>query len=299
MITRLAKKIGALAEIRDTDPGFSDLAALLTGIKPVLYTDFDVADWPYLKDLCLKLKLEYLLPEALFGRKGFKAAPKYGKKMLLIGRKRKDLEAAAASWGRAETTREWGLLLGYPPCCVDAYLDWKENYSERTDLIRWTYGRTPAAKSYPFGLNNVCNFFSRLTPGDAAKYRKVGDINYQKGFPLANLHVISWHPCSYACKKSAAAAAEIFSFFKVYLPEHAAMLRAVLARPVLVYGKYEFLSFEGKVVTDELRFSGVGAPYSLMNSPLRPGALKLSAVARLGAGRPAGQEPFLLNFSPK
>jgi len=279
------------------DPGFSDLAALLVGLKPVLYTDFDAADWPYLRDLCSKLKMEYLLPEQLFGREGFKAAPRYGKKMLLIGRRRKDLEAAARSWGRAETSREWGLLLGYPPCCVDAYLDWKENHSARTDLIRRTYERTPAAKKYHFGLNNVCNFFSRLTPGDAKQYRKVGDINYRKGYPLANMHVISWHPCAYTCKKSAAAADKLYDFFKVYLPAHAAMLQTVLARPMLVYGKYEFLSFDGKVAGDKIKFSGIGAPYSLLRPSLPGGELKLSAVARLGAARPAGKEPFLLNFS--
>lgn len=281
------------------DPGFSDLAALLTGIKPVLYTDFDAADWPYLKDLCSKLKLEYLLPEAMYGREGFKAAPRYGKKMLLIGRRKKDLEAAAKSWGRAETTREWGLLLGYPPCCVDAYLEWKEKYSARTDLVRRTWERTPAAKKYHFGLNNVCNFFSRLTPGDAKEYRRVGDINYRNGYPLGNMHVISWHPCSYACKKSAAAADRLYDFFGVYLPEHAAMLKTVLARPVLVFGKYEFLSFDGKVAGDKLVFSGVGAPYSLMKPALRAGSMKLSAVARLGAARPTGKKPFLLNFSAK
>lgn len=281
------------------DPGFSDLAALLTGIKPVLYTDFSPADWPYLKDLCSKLKMEYLLPEELHGREGFKAAPRGGKKMLLIGRRKKELEAAARAWGRAETTREWGLLLGYPPCCVDAYLEWKEKYSAEIDLVRWTWGRTPAGKKLHFGLNNVCNFFSRLTPRDAAKYRRVGDINSKRGYPLANLHVISWHPCAYDCKKSAAAADRICDFFKTYLPEHAAMLKAVLARPVLVFGKYEFLSFDGKVAGDKLVFSGIGAPYSMLKPALPAGSIKLSSLPRLSAGRRADQNPFLLNFTAR
>lgn len=281
------------------DPGYSDLAALLTGIKPVLYTDFSPSDWPYLKDLCAKLKMEYLLPEELYGREGFKAAPRGGKKMLLIGRRKKDLAAAARAWGRAETTREWGLLLGYPACCVDAYLEWKERYSAEIDLVRWTWGRTPAVKRLHFGLNNVCNFFSRLTPADAAKYRRVGDINFRKGYPLANMHVISWHPCSYACKKSAAAADKIQDFFGTYLPGHAAMLRAVLGRPVLDFGKYEFLAFDGKVSGDRLVFSGVGAPYSLMKPALPAGSMKLSSLSRLGAGRPAGEKPFLLNFTAR
>lgn len=265
---KLKKTLKGLKELRDFDPGLSDLAALLIGAKPVLYTDFSADSWPYIRGLCEAFKLKYLMPEAVYGKAGFKAMPKSGKRMLLIGRDTKALKEAAKSWLRSPTDPAWGLLLGYPECCVKAYIEWRA-VAARTDLVNFTLGRTPEKERFHFGLNNVFNYFSRLTgqPADMADFARIRAVN--KDLDISALQVISWHPCAYDCAPSVKLAGEIFSFLSVHLPERAAELKERLAKPVLFRDKYEYLVLYGSAKKGEVSYTGIAKPRGLLPKALQ------------------------------
>lgn len=265
---KLKKPLNGLKEFRDFDPGLSDLAALLIGAKPVLYTDFSAESWPYIKELCGALKLKYFMPEAVYGIVGFKAVPKSQKRMLLIGKNPKVLKEAAESWRRSPTDPAWGILLGYPECCVKAYIEWR-SVSEKTDLINFTLGRTRKKERFHFGLNNVFNYFSRLTgkPADMAAFARIRAAN--KDLDISTLQVISWHPCAYDCGPSIKLAKDIFAFLSDYLPGRAAEVKNRLAKPVLFRDKYEHLLLNGLAKNSEVRYLGIAKPEGLLPEAIK------------------------------
>ncbi|OGS07657.1 MAG: hypothetical protein A2270_08280 [Elusimicrobia bacterium RIFOXYA12_FULL_51_18] len=278
---KLKKPLHGLKELRDFDPGLSDLSALLIGAKPVLYTDFSSDSWPYIKGLCEAFKLKYVMPEAIYGKQGFKAIPKSGKRMLLIGKTLPPLKEAAKSWYRSPTDPAWGVLLGYPECCVKAYINWR-SVADTIDLVNHTFANTTKQRRLFFGLNNIFNYFSRLTgrPADMAAFASIRAAN--TGLDLSTLQVISWHPCAYDCRHSIELAKNIFSFLEEYLPGRAAELKKHLARPILFRDKYEYAPLEGTAKNGKARYSAIAAPKSLL-----PGAIvkKITAGNVLSAGK--------------
>ena len=65
-VLKLARPLAGMKQLLNHDPFISDLAALLTGVKPVIYIDFEDSHWPYLSALTEKLRLRYLFPEDLY-----------------------------------------------------------------------------------------------------------------------------------------------------------------------------------------------------------------------------------------
>jgi len=307
----LKKPLGnGIRSLRIIDPNLPDLAGLLTGEKPVLYTDYSPQDWNYIKDLCEKLKLKYLHPEELYRKTGFHAdGGNSGRKMLLIGKEPRKLSLAAKCWNDSATNIEWGVLLGYPECCVKAYVKWRMELSREHELINLTFDNSPRKGPYYFGLNNVFNLFSRISAGETGKSGRLSDLNKEKNIFISALHIASWHPCSYACPRSLKKAVKVYDFLRTYAPGYAGMLKALLARPVLFFGKFEFAVFNGQVKDGLLSYRGLEAPVSLLKTGLseklrRGDAARVNAgslVIKKGKGRetvvPFKKPPILLNFS--
>ncbi len=299
----LARGVTALGLL---DPTIADLAGVLTGAKPVTYTDYSEADWPRVRDLCAALGLKYAHPERAAGRAGkhLGRAPG-GRRMLLIAKKAGPLRAAAAAWGKSAVDRDWGLLLGYPACCVDAYISWRREFGDSRDLVRFTAENTPAGRPWDFRLNNIVNYFSRIYGSDEPLSRRVSDLNQRAGLLISVAHVASWHPCSYLCAASARKAALIYGFLEEYVPAFAAGLKRLLARPFLYVDKYDFLPLGGR--------SGAAWTYEYPSLPL--GLLPPARAAALKGGsklevlprgiRLAGRTlrtpkpPLVLNFSSR
>jgi len=309
-LLKLKKPFGRLIALRDYDPGLSDLAGLLIGAKPVLYTDFEPASWDYIRVLCAELKLHYIFPEELYGSRGFKAVPASGKRMLLIGRGLKDVKRAAESWHRSPTDPAWGVLLGYPECCVKAYIAWRA-VAETTDLVNFTFAATAEKGRLDFTLNNIFNYFSRLTgtPADRAAFDRLRAAN--KALDIAALQIISWHPCSYNCAQSARLGGEIFRFLAEYLPERARELKLALARPVLFGGKYSYAALDGRASGGTARYAGLLSPRSLLPGAARKVLERNDTLSAAGgralawkSSKAGRKEPVpgsfeLLNFSAK
>ena len=252
------------------DPTFSDLAGVLTGMKPVTYTDCAPAGLPRLRTLCAKLKLKLLLPEEFLGKKGphFRGT----KKMVLLGRDQAKLKKAALAWDRVSTGTEWGEFLGYPACCAGEYSRWYEENAgkaRRSDIIKRIFGRTKKRAGLDFRLNNVFNYFSRMNFDDAAdvaSYERLIGLNRELNLPFK--HVVSWHPCSYDCAESARKAGVILSFMKHHAPAYAAGLESLLAKPVIFWDKFKYAFVDGAVSGDSVTYKAVAAPRSLLGDKL-------------------------------
>jgi hypothetical protein len=295
-----------IASLKLLDPTISDLAGLLTGVKPVTYTDYSASDWPYIKGLCDAFGLLCADPEAAAARRGKHLGPAPGgRKMLLLARKAEPLKAAVAAWGKSATDRDWGLLLGYPECCVDAYLRWRTGCHKQKDLIRFTAENSPAGAAWDFKLNNIVNYFSRVYGADERQSRLISDLNQRAGLLISIAHVASWHSCSYLCRASSKKAAAIFDFFTEYAPAYAAGLKRLLARPFLFVDKYDFLPLE-KQAGAGWAFTYPALPLGLL-PPARSAALKKANSLELAkSGLKLGGKtlktpaaPIILNFSSR
>lgn len=245
------------------DPAFSDLAGVLTGVKPVTYTDCARENIPQLKDLCEKLKLKCLPMEELIAKPIHHLIQ--GKKVFLLGRDTKTIKAAAEAWNTARNNAQWAGILGYPECCIDMHWKWLSASSRGDDLVKMAFHNTKETARLDFKLNNVFNYSSRLvssSPRDRANYLKFMDFNKENNY--LSKHVIGWNPCSYNCPESSRKAAVIFSFMQHYAPDYAAGLVEALAKPVLFWDKFEYAVINGQVTEGEINFRGVAFPRSLL-----------------------------------
>lgn len=304
---RLKKPLArGLGELKLLDPTISDLAGLIVGAKPVTYTDYTESDWPYIQGLCSALGLKYADPEAAAGRAGkhLGRAPG-GRRMLLLAKKEAPLKAAVAAWGKSAIDRDWGVLLGYPECCVDAYIRWRTAFHDKKDLVRFTAENTPAGRPWDFRLNNIVNYFSRVYGSDERQSRLISDLNRRAGLLISVAHVASWHSCSYLCKASSKKAAAIYDFFEEYAPSYAAGLKRLLARPFLFVDKYDFAALEAKTAGGwAIKYPSL--PLGLL-PPARAAALKNAGeIAVRSSGFTAGgklirtpRPPVILNFSSR
>lgn len=264
--------------LRTLDPHISDLMGVLAGVKPVLYTDISPDDEGYIKNLCSGFGLLYLKPETKAGKHFHFRSDKF---MVLIGRSRELLKAAAKSWREmddAEAWFDWGCLLGYPECCVRRYRPWtdpKRAASSKAGFVKEIFENTRTSRKFSFLLNNVFNFFSmpyRDGPEkDIALYNRIVQLN-RLALPLPNLNVISWHPCSYDCAESLRRAKLTYGMMERYMPGWAATLSGCLSRPVLFMEKYKFLVFNKASVSGarncamKVTHAGLTGPVSLLDA---------------------------------
>lgn len=249
-------------QAKEADPHITELAMLLLGMKPVLYTHFDVQDLSYLEKLCRHFELVFLIPEQA------PATTTRSRKAMLIGKNREALRRAETAWNQSVLSRDWGLALGYPECCVDFYADFKHAASlgGEGEIIRRIAANTSAPPPHSFMMNNVVNMFSRFPATsvgvDGEKYHAMHAMNAP--LDLRALHVIPWHPCSYACVESLSRGRKIFDFLRLRVPTLAAKTKVCLQRCVLFFGQYEFIVFKGRREGREWICDGVVPPFSLL-----------------------------------
>ena len=294
-----------MSRINVYDPTFSDLAGVLTGVKPVTYTDCSPEKVPQLKELCEKTGLKWLLAEKFLEREIPHLRP--GKRVFLIGRDIKTLRAAARAWKDPKNNERWAGMLGYPECCIRLFSKWLETMGRGPDLVEMAFYKTGKKEKLDFRLNNVCNYSSRIhhdIPVDWRNYGKYTRLNREYIFHA--MHVIGWHPCSYDCRESLKKGAVIFSFMKHYAPDYAAALAAALAKPVLFWDKFRYAFIDGRLAGGRIVSPAVSWPRSLLDAKsYRSVALSEEITAGNGKtgffrdGRPlfiSSLSPLVLNF---
>ena len=124
--------------------------------------------------------------------------------------------------------------------------------------MRNIYRNTKRKEKLNFMLNNTWNLYSqsRNSAKETRDFRKMDSLNASG---LQFVQVISWHPCAYDCPKSRTAADRIYDFMSHYVPEHAAMLKKRLSKPVVMLDKYKFIAFNGFIAGRTLYHAGAAA----------------------------------------
>jgi hypothetical protein len=279
-----------------------ELIAAMAGVKPVLHCWIDPVDLPYLSNLAEALSLNHLVYNH--------AGPGTQKLGVMVGKRHADLKEMAAIWDADRTNP--GPQLGYPLCCSRFYCDTYYNTQQADpplDCIHHAAKNTPMGSGFSFLLNDVFYFYSRKGhPEDPARREAIGKKN--RGLNLDIMNVIPWHPCSYRCPESLAKGRAIWATMLQVLPEHALVLRAYLARPIVFWDWMRFAVLKGARNGDgRWLYEGMQPPYSLLEPEIeerlrRGDRLESSADGRLEVfkGRrrlgplPGNPAPLLLDF---
>ena len=130
--------------------------------------------------------------------------------------------------GPSEHLAEMGALLGYPPCCVEAFAALPDR--SNNTAIRYAAVARTRQQGQPFAavLNNL---FAYVLPS---------------------------FPCSYGCPRAIAQAEAVLALLARTQPDTAATLRRALARPVLFFDHARLVVLaDARVDGDVVRYGGV------------------------------------------
>ncbi len=152
--------------------------------------------------------------------------------------------------------RQMGALMGYPPCCVEAFAA-QDDRANNTRNRYATAGRTRAPGPWPWELANL------------------------------SVMLLPFYPCRYDCPAALAQARAALGELERAHPGAAARLRAGLGRPVLYFDHDHQLVFDGAVEADgAVRHRGVAVPGPASRALARfGGALALGDRLRLDEAR--------------
>jgi hypothetical protein len=109
--------------------------------------------------------------------------------------------------GTEEGAMEYGLLLGYPPCCITKV----EEVSEERDWLTVLLESSELSRIYPFGANRIAYLFTERTLG------------------------YDYYPCSLHCRATAALAAQTGAMLGAHgLAELAQGMAEEMRTPILI-----------------------------------------------------------------
>ncbi len=147
--------------------------------------------------------------------------------------------------------REIGALVGYPPCCVEAF-------ARQDDRA-----------------NNSRNRYE----SQARTLAPDGSTHAPWPWELNNLHtmIVPFYPCSYRCERALAWACACLAEMARVHPAVVAALRAALARPVLYFDHDHQLVLDGEYVDGRVSYSAVA-----LTESAPPQLTALAAALRLG-----------------
>jgi len=129
---------------------------------------------------------------------------------------------------------EIGALVGYPPCCVDAFAQQEDR------------------------ANNTANRYQSL----ARTLRPDGSVPHPWPWQLNNLHtmIVPFYPCSYRCESALAwACASLDEMGRVY-PEAVSALCAALAQPVLYFDHEHQIALDGRYREGVVSYRNASCP---------------------------------------
>lgn len=117
----------------------------------------------------------------------------------------------------------YGLLLGYPRCCVRFFVNDRQGVNNVYEAYKNTHGE----------LSFYCNPFTN-------------DFRY---------FLIHHYPCSFRCSETMKQARELLKAIKEEEPEYAAKIEYHLKLPLLVFHIRDAIAFEGKMSNGEIQYS--------------------------------------------
>lgn len=188
---------------------------------------------------------------------------------IAIGRDRKELKELLNSRPRKEF-KKIGELLGYPDCCINSLMKNVTGLDDKELYIQEAKGRS---LRFCFQTNNVFNFSSRLKQKDMDNLRaffvrnEKADIIHRVHH-LINLHLISHIPCSYDCSRSVQIGNRTLKAVRRFDEGMASAIKETLKKPVLFFGDFRFIVFDGKAGGNRIEYSSISPPYSLIEDDI-------------------------------
>jgi hypothetical protein len=234
------------------EPSRGEWIALELGIKPMLRLVVEASDWPELRMSCesrgyATAMIHFPVQEShLDGTTKpsapAKTDPSVHRIVAFVGRDREELEEAASVDGEMLLEdvsehawrvqgRRLGELLGYPPCCVDHFVNTPGN-SENIDVIRRIARRS--TRFDPL-LNNLS---------------------------MSVVHATCWFPCRYDCAASLKLAREVDRQLAAEQPGQQGLVRRMWGMPRLYFDERRQLMFDGSVVKDRVQYRAVHTPFT-------------------------------------
>jgi len=226
-------------------------AQLQLGLKQVLRERLDEDRIQPLRARCAAEGLELLvipLPAAPDADLDGVATSTWRHAHAYVGRDRAALEEAAALDGSmipyqtaptsrtlatTDDTRRLGELLGYPPCCTEAFTRWHEQLVDNHGPIA---AAAEASERFDPLLNNVC---------------------------LGAFRLIGWFPCRYDCPASLEIARRVKDKLNRLYPRRLPQATRVLSMPRVYMDERRQLILDGHVDGDRVHYRDVYSPYAL------------------------------------
>lgn len=190
-----------------------DIIAVKNGLKPLFTSIAESKEkMEPLEKVCKKMKLifEYtsykVTSEAkhnqLFSNQNNVRYNIYISKNPKLIKQAKKMTFQGFTLNKGYSCKDFGLLLGYPLCCVESFLEDKSAIEDLKPYI---------SNKIPFYNNNL------LTG------------------TISNCHLSSYEPCSYNCKKTSQLNKRILAAIKKEIPDYYQFLTKYLKKPLLIW----------------------------------------------------------------
>ncbi len=155
-----------------------------------------------------------------------------------------------------------GNLLGYPECCSKSYSEQGLKSPELRVRDNYHEAVVNSKRFYPFNNNTFC-FYSK---GDIYEEKEKLDAKHNElFFNFKYPHFISHLPCSFDCRGSLEYGKKVYEALKTEDSDAAELILNILSKPVLFFGPFDFIVFEGEADKKELHYRGILPPLSLIN----------------------------------
>ncbi len=155
-----------------------------------------------------------------------------------------------------------GNLLGYPECCSKSYSEQSLKSPELRVRDNYYEAVVNSKRFHPFNNNTFC-FYSK---GDIYKGKERLDKKHDETFlNFEYPYFISHLPCSFDCKGSLEYGKKVYGALKAEDPDAAELMLSILSKPVLFFGPFDFIVFEGEADRKELYYRGILPPLSLID----------------------------------
>ena len=152
----------------------------------------------------------------------------------LLARQGQPRADATRRAGDADAARALGALLGFPACCIDAFVAVaRDGRDEKAGMLRYALLRSEA---FHARLNNLS---------------------------LGAFHYIGWSPCRFDCPDSLAIASRAAEELRRRDEAAFVVVERILARPRLWFEERRQLIFSGRFEGGVLRFKAVRTPWAL------------------------------------
>lgn len=243
-----------------------ELLLLIFNVKPLCFWDVLKKDKPIIESFAKKYGFYSLfvgLDDIRIKGPDTSSESEY----LIIGRRKEDvLKYREVYFERSDMEKfiEIGVLLGYPKCCSQEYINFRALCTEKDEklIVRdYYYKIVEKSENYNFLINSFFCFYGRASGSDIWKIGKIIED--------VDLFLISHIPCSLDCKESVSYAKKVYEVLKLTRGEESAKKTLkILSNPILFFNIFDFIVLNGMAEKNSIKYTFVASPQSLIDSSI-------------------------------